>query len=109
MKFLPEKSQPETRKEVVQLYVYFVLFLAVFLIALWYEENLPLTAFLISATAKIMENMLSEAWQLGKQKKSDKQEEINLKLDELLSRTERRAPLSPSLPYEDDPNNYQGD
>lgn len=109
MKFLPEKNQPETRKEVIQLYFYFVVFLAIFLVAAWYEEEVSLIAFAIIALARITENMLSEAWQLGKQKKSDKQEDIWNRLQDVDQKVSYLLSRANHLPPVDDPNRQDYD
>ncbi len=109
MKFLPEKSQPETRKEVIQLYVYFVVFLLVFLVALWFEESAGWRTFAIVAIARITENMLSEAWQLGKQKKSDKQEDIWNRLRDVDNKVSYMLARANHLPPVDDPNRQDYD
>ncbi len=109
MKFLPEKSQPETRKEVIQLYIYFVVFTVIFLVAAYYEEEVPLTTFAIIALARITENMLSEAWQLGKQKKSDKQEDIWNRLRDVDQKVSYLLARANHLPPVDDPNRQNYD
>lgn len=109
MKFLPEKSQPETRKEVIQLYLYFVVFLLVFLVALWFEESAGWRTFTIVAIARITENMLSEAWQLGKQKKSDKQEDIWNRLRDVDNKVSYMLARANHLPPLDDPNRQEYD
>ncbi len=109
MKFLPEKSQPETRKEVIQLYIYFVVFTFIFLVATWFEESVTWKTYAIIVAARIMENMLSEAWQLGKQKKSDKQEDIWNRLRDVDQKVSYLLARANHLPPVDDPNRQDYD
>ncbi len=92
---------PNTKEAAVRMYVYFGVFTLLFLIFLYADEQpVSVWAFVAAALARMFENLLSEAWQLATQKKSDEQEEIlnvakelktisvavQLKVDQLIER-----------------------